>query len=224
MGYRIQKIYVGTHQVRPAGRQPTSSTLLYLPLENNLNDPYNSITASASSWITFTTQDWVACAYSNDNYAVYLLDIPNDHTSCCWVKTDFDGNWMVYWCEDNILDPIPGASNSGYTFQPTLNASWTYYFYDKSDDYATSTTYTAWWTLVTLTKSWTTVKMYKNSTLIWTWTVAQNFTEKRLQLFTRDVTSQRFKWWASNLIVENKVWTDQEISNYYDQTKWNYWH
>ena len=30
-------------------------------------------------------------------------------------------------------------------------------------------------------------------------------------------------YWISKVIIEDRVWTAQEIADYFDQTKWDYW-
>ena len=35
--------------------------------------------------------------------------------------------------------------------------------------------------------------------------------------------NRHFQWGMSNVIVENKTWTQQEISDYFDSTKSLYW-
>ena len=78
---------------------------------------------------------------------------------------------------------------------------------------------------ITVTFNWSnTIKLYMNWVLdgtnssgtvpswsiIWVWGYTANNTNVR-------------KWWISEVIVENKVRTDQEIANYYNRKKSNYW-
>jgi hypothetical protein len=37
------------------------------------------------------------------------------------------------------------------------------------------------------------------------------------------VAVNNYVWWADELIFENKVRTSDQVLNYYNLTKWNYW-
>ena len=82
------------------------------------------------------------------------------------------------------------------------------------------------WYLVTFTRSWTSTALYINGSLIWTWTGDKTWTHNiRFKLNNAgDTSSSTYSnnaYW-SELIWESKVRTADEITNYYNQTKWNY--
>ena len=72
---------------------------------------------------------------------------------------------------------------------------------------------------------WTTATVYKD------WTVANSsiFVEQVLWWdgtaiwYNSFVNWRYWLWYLSEIILENKVRTAQEIQDYYDQTKANYW-
>ena len=81
------------------------------------------------------------------------------------------------------------------------------------------------WYHVVGTQEGSTVKMYVNWTLIWTKTRPSYSTPNWWRLWAQFTAAAAAKYvgYISNAILENKVWTAQEILDYYNQTKANYW-
>ena len=98
-----------------------------------------------------------------------------------------------------------------------------------ADDYwaqAFAETCSTWvWYYVTAVQEWNTVKGYLNWVLKWESTTRPNQTPTWWSLWAVHETthSDKYIWYMSDVILEDKARTAQEISDYYDFTKSNYW-
>ena len=98
-----------------------------------------------------------------------------------------------------------------------------------ADDYwaqAMAETCSAWiWYNVVATQEWSTVKAYLNWEYIGESTTRPSQIPTWWSLWAVHISSHsdKYIWYISNAILENKARTAQEISDYYNQTKSNYW-
>ena len=203
--------------------KPWDNTIAYFPLDsvNQLSDITWHYTLTKNWTVTFT-----------DNYASFWwsgrLD-SNINTTVSWT--------IVFWLNSNSWwssEQVPIAKwgsgtryyrrwfhkNSSNTLNVMINDSW-----------SSITTLTSWvWYLIAYTIEWVwtsscTQKVYVNGSTI----PNVNITAP---LYNDVNTYVRMWWWhntynynwkLSKVILESKVRTAQEISDYYDQTKWDYW-
>jgi len=235
MGYKIKRILVGTQQVRPYRYNPWANTIAYYPFDTNFNDymgNYN-LTAKAGS-PSITTLNWVKCCYFNGssdiwNDSLHMSTIWTTFTVCAWV--------YVLWDEMAVMNNIYWAWSSY-----SVNWVWLFFYtnwlwwrwqswynstmtlvenqisYSKNRWYFVCTTYTNW-----------TYKMYVN----WVQTVTQSATpwfssSSLFRIWWSNFNDNRWEryfsnWYVSREIIENKVWTADEIDLYYRTTKSNYW-
>lgn len=212
--------------------KPWTNTVLYLPLESNCNDYswnwYNWTWNSASYTTSWTTKN---VAYFNGSYIdLSTFRITEDNTTInVWVKSTSTNTWQ------EIFD----ANASGSTTSTTY--FWYNWPWNVSNQYGMqhavpwwnySIAYTSWWPFqnvwknicVVMNTSW--IKIYMNwilqsasSNISWrmVWTPNASI------WWRKNWNTNFFRWYISEFIWENKVWTDTEISNYYNQTKSNYW-
>lgn len=84
------------------------------------------------------------------------------------------------------------------------------------------------WTNVIMTISWVwwIMNFYVNWTKIWDSVNLWNFTAPtsplNLSLYY-DNSGGYFNWLIDEVIIENKVWTPEQIKKYYTYTKWRFW-
>ena len=220
--YRLSKIYVGQTQVRPKPWfTPWANTLAYLKLENDANDSsWNSHNGTASN-ITYTTlSTWKKVATFAGNSTIVL----NSSLFSSWV---FTCNIYVYWTwfgtsELNVIMWNANSDSQWYysdhywgTLRWCVNNT-----IIQNTGYVTDT-----WFLYTITHDGSTIRMYKNwsllTTVSYSWTT---YTVRNFYLWYRAYGNDRYwKWYMSEFICENRVWSDADISAYYNKTKWNYW-
>jgi hypothetical protein len=226
MWYKLNKIYVGTQQVRPSGWQPWANTIAYYPLNSTttVNDmkgfgtSYN-LTASGTGvaydtlWAIFTWWDMT------------LPSIPESpRTVSFWFKVNNwgDGNWrwvlnlqiqnpstnlIIQWTystPDNIFlaqSDIPSAKQWSLTGRDDGKWKlWTYVWENNSCSFYMN------WEQIGTANSWSSMP---SNPLDWT--------------LWRNVWNWHQYCNISELIIENKSRTATEISNYYNLTKSSYW-
>ena len=231
---KVNKIYVWDKQVRPYKFNPWVNTLAYYPLSSTttVNDMSWNNRNLTNTNVTFGTYQWVDCAYFSWNGCqlrnTSFPDVRStDWTVACWSYFVWNGStWngnldeiLWRWGGNTWVRFDCYGSTSSYL---KFLLSWCYPEYNLKD--------VSSWVFTVSTYNATTYdrKFYVNWQLQWTWSWQMNSNYVNYFTFsnTQDnssSTSKRWKWWASGLIVENKIWTEQEILNYYNQTKSNYW-
>jgi hypothetical protein len=227
MWYKLNWIYVWNQKVRPSGWKPWANTIAYYPLtsETTVNDMSGNNHNLTNSWASFWTYWNVSCVSLNwsSNYLLgNIWDISlYSHTINIWVYVKWE--WMInmygqwdpnhkwwaeviqyhqskfrysYWYDD--LDSTNTYSINGWH---NVCAQW-----DRTSN--KQIIYVDW------VAQWDRTPTYTHT--IWN---TQNFT-----LWKNSVYSEAyFNWYISEYIIENKIWTAQEIVNYYNNTKANYW-
>lgn len=200
---------------------PWENTLVYAPFKNDLLDhSWNGISLTAKGTPTLSTYSGVNCAYLWQLTALYTASLTlSEYTMSVWVSQQWGigseyiilaqwkhantWNWVRWWLYQNKF--TASIVFVGYSTQYTVNYSW--------------------WHLVTFTRSWSSFKMYWDGEYKWTYNI--NYTMENIfqinDWYDFDNTSNQWKGYYSNWIVENKVRTAEEISNYYNSTKSNYW-
>lgn len=203
---------------------PNKNTVAYYPLDstNTVNDLSWNWYNFTNSWASFWTYDNVNCVYFNGSSYLY-----RDYIN--WVATD-NTKTVSVWVKSST---IPWANN----FKCFV------WFFDNS---------WAWWTLQIgdkwkLEQIWTNI--YSSATLSWThlcgvwdgstlylyanWVLASSSSMPTLWTPTRwkfslwagyiNSVEYNYTWYLSNVILEDKARTAQEVSDYYNSTKANYW-
>lgn len=212
--------------------QPWVNTICYYPLDstNTVNDlSWHSYTLTNSWGVTFWTNQWVDCAWftswGSSSWSRWLYRTSD--TIITPQSTDLTFHvWLYKWSETMYYNPriigrygypiftyasrskISTADSTAYGITPVEWAwflfSCVYKYSDKTWAYYLNGVYQN-------TQSNSTQASYSNSWIV---------------LGTRDNLStgygDKWSWWMSNLIIENKAWTAQEVADYYDQTKSNY--
>ena len=235
MWYKLKRATIrvnGTEkQIRPKSWwQPWVDTLIYYDFEHTTwttesNQASNSNYNGTYSW---TPTIWTLASGkkyfdTEDTYIVYssngISDLNyNNSTICVWIKPQSNngawfgqrwwwGSWWTIFCE---------------TYQWTMNLNlWLENYYIS----ATAPTQDAWHNIV-ITNNWTVMTGYIDWVSIWTVNVTTTTWNKVLNIgavSTTDGASSGHtdaSFWS--VILENKVWTAQEVSDYYNQTKSNY--
>lgn len=227
-----------------AGWQPWVNTLAYWKLEWDYNDEtwnYNG-TWISTSFVTDSTTwfDVMACPWTWVNY-MFVDTLPSTTTDQFTLlirakqnftyedyRNLFGTHTTPSWHGWSNNDWLRMATESGSLF----NISW--YGYSASlweiTNYVSTSELQNWWlywyTFDRLTKE---CKFYYNWIYKWSHTYSIQPTTWWLDSFTlwqwynRSDSDRAYKGWISHTILENKIRTDQEFSDYYNQTKWDYW-
>jgi hypothetical protein len=185
--------------------KPWANTIAYYPLKSWVNDGKWSGTLYnlTNSWIIFGDLWWVTCAnFNGSSYAsgsFYAYGTWN-FTASVWGYRTSNNQWVR-----RCMGVIALVMNSK----------------DWYVEWTSAPTPLNTWTNIVFTITWGRLKIYSNGTLY----LDTNFSNNlpwTLYLGENDAGSFKLNWWLSELIFENVAWTQQEIQDYYDLTKWNY--
>lgn len=225
-----KEVWLGNHKVRPTGWTPWVNTKLYLPLNWDVKDPYNNVTyswgawsASYATWSTgvqaanFTWSNAIALWASTNlcnsywNTICFRFTTNSSNNQRCEFNYNsnsyFFGLWVNWWKAQCFLNNT--WSNSGWNTGSTTISSWTKH-------------------LLTMTRAFNgTVKLYLDNNLELSYSVGW-FKGLSYQYWQwigsgRTWNSEFWRWMIKDFIIEDKIWTATEISDYYNQTKWDYW-
>lgn len=234
-GNSLSEIYVWDKLVRPSGWKPWANTLLYLPLESDTKDySWNWRNVTNSGTITYNTIWWWKWATGGSNG--YLTVTPTN-----FITSSLTGGTISFRFYKSTNTTWTRAME--FAIQNNVHflfdvQSWPVmrYYVDDASNRTASILSNAFslnvWSNIVVTLNGATIKMYKNWTLentitsttssprwIWPSTLQQG-----QKIFANRNGSSTWGSWnyLSNIIIENVVWGDGDVTNYYNQTKWNY--
>lgn len=199
----------------PTPREPWANTIAYLPMKTDLLDHSGTWTTATVSW-TVSLTDWHWYFNGGKIYGS-LSSIPTSYTISMWLKaTSLPAHWKTITCIWQY--------NSHGNFWFWLRETYNNFCYSRRDaDYPTwPIADTTNWYLATITYTSWTVALYIN----WTYNTGTSaFPTTALwtsDYIISDSFGANFYWYINDYIVEDKVWTAQEVSDYYNSTKSNY--
>lgn len=233
MWYKLKRIMMRPNgvekQVRPKWWwQPWANTVLYCPLSSNTQDMssyHRTITVDTTTYpwwqVTTWTYDGVASTYFYKGFLFFpLTDVSyQNYTTQVFLNYVWPRNDQWKFLFSLLWSSWVFDGNSDAAFVSNTNY-WSIY---ASGDKISTTSPSSWWHLITLTRSWNTVNLYVDATLVVSWIASNTTTYQYWTLWNRNNWNQTIGWWLSEFIIENKTWTQQEVSDYYNQTKANYW-
>ena len=212
--------------------KPWANTVWYRPLQNDCKDYswnwYDGTWNSPSYTQSWTT---INVAYFNWSYIdLSNFRITEDNTTInVWVKSNSTNTWQ------EVFDATWGSTGNSVTYfwynwpWDVSNQYWMQHAYNGGS-YAK--VYTSWWPFqdvwknICVVMNTSGVKIYMNwvlqtttSTLSW----QMNWTPNASIWWRKYWNTNFFRWYISEFIWENKNRTDEEILNYYNKTKKNYW-
>lgn len=235
----VKEVYVWTTKVRPSWYTPWSNTIAYYPLTSTttVNDMSGNNRNLTNNGTQFWTYWWVSCAYFPQGNSkklywtlpltwnqiftinVYIWRIWNSYNAAntwsqIFVLWNTGSSWWCFWTA--IKDSTSSTPNR-------------YINYTRWSDKLSSYTNTTWHReLITVTNDTSTIKMYRDGTLINDNSISfsvnsTNFTIGSFPTSANDNRYQNFYWYMSEFIVESKTWTATEILDYFNTTKSKYW-
>lgn len=214
---------------------PNANTVAYRPLNSTttVNDQsWNSYNLT-QTWGSFGTYNGVDCFYNGNSTAGYFdltswANIPTgnaDRTILMWAyPTGYNSSYSRYFIDY-------GGSSAGTAVYVDINTSWKPY----ASIYSTGITgsnamSTSSWSLLTFTSTGNTFNFYVNWASIWSssWTInttaiSSSYPLRLMRQNTASSSNYQVRGYISEVIIENKTRTADEIANYYNQTKANYW-
>ncbi len=203
-------------------RQPWANTILYVPMKDDLIDHSNNHLTLTNSWVSLASNEatidvWYFNGSSDINWADNISFGSWDFHVWVWLKMTstinsqfcfaWTARWNVFmWYQTIWWNKLWIGRNDvawDSIFRQTLSTNTRYYvsFDRASSDFTISLNTSP---LGTLTNgySYDTSWWYK----IW-----------------NDGNWNYINWYMSNFIIEDKAWSAQEITDYYNQTCADYW-
>ena len=214
MWNKIQRIYVGDHyQVFPSWK-PWTNTIGYRPLKSNLKDysgnGYDFTTYSGTtSYVNWMVQTTGKLSRNN-----LITSLGNNFTILMYTV---QANWETYLftsSDRNYSNFYIGTNGTKARIMWWNNNVW---YWPNVDFSGGGTPHLLVWV-----REWgSTVKLYIDWVKVGTSTVSAAIPSATYMVLWNVVSNTlSAKYW--NLIMENRVWTDQEIADYYNQTKATY--
>lgn len=227
---KIKEIYLWTTKVRPPVRSPSSSTVLYCPLKNNVSDAtwnHSMSITTTSYWTVAKDSTWFY--YFNWGYITSEnRSWPNEITLSARVKrynkhSSADG-WAYFfsWHYRN------GSPYHYFGIQAWTTGRWAEYtvYNGSARTYSWTALPLQTRTHVVMTYSSTSwLKAYQNGSQIGSVSTTWNITSYSWPTnigATFAYGEQYFEWYLSEIILENTPRDATKVSDYYNRTKWNY--
>ena len=201
---------------------PTANTVAYYPLTSvsQLQDMswHNHTLVNKNNLVSFWTNYWVSCAYFPWNSANYLF-VDNPTYLPSWNAARTMSIWGYFVGSTNV-DSLMMFWGQWSTRQLCwlFVYQWWVYFAWYSADTSRYTFSKNVWHLVTMTYDWSTVRLYLDGSLQGSIGTTLSTTTPLFWIWWHWSTHYWY-WWLSDAIVENKVRTATEITNYYNATK-----
>ena len=208
--------------------QPWANTLFYLPLTSNANDTSWNGRNGTTANVTFSS-NWAYCiwdlsAWNNGTITTATFTMWTTYTINLWVKAEQTLSW------NRQIDLQRRWSWPARYVLFYANTNWfTCILWNGSNQNWNSITasFSMWttWHNVCLTRSWSNVYIYADGTLLtsWNWTYAVDPTYFNIGNDPWSDAEYTASSYIKDYIMENQVRSAQDIADYYNQTKWNYW-
>ena len=211
--------------------QPWVNPIFYIPLNQDITD--YSLTPKTLSWTWTANYSLISWTKYGARFSAWSINLPASAFSSIWDETlSFWAN-VSSWQNDKMMCDQDTWNNDNLSFR-VYTSSWDLSFRAFGVNSGAWINFTqpsanAWHHYV-MTRNATTweVIVYCDNVLKWnwtgnTWTFSSN-NKGQLWSVWDGSSSYRFTnltMW--DFILENRVRTAQEIADYYNQTKWDYW-
>ena len=201
--------------------QPWINTIAYYPLNSTYTDTDQSWNNNNGTTVWTLTYWNNYCQFSSWNYITIPTIIPywnNPYTISVWYNTS-DSSWHqnVVYCQVNSGIDNTGSALFVYQWHLYYWGKWNY-DWDITDVSISNDT----WYNIVFTYTWTQLKCFVNGVSKWTFTRTISSTAPNIANIGKG-SPEICIGKTSNLIIEDKVRTTQEIQDYYNQTRWDYW-
>lgn len=244
----VSKVFVWDTQVRPNGWRPWANTIAYYPLNST-----TTVHDMSGNWYNLTNWNstpfeiyyWVNCAKfttSNRNFfecsSLNAVTLWNIFTVSFRYNSNYPSNTSKAETQYKYVNMTKMSNyrwwnfgfrkNGGstqYSYGLEILNNWSSYFIGRNN--TNFPTANIWHNEIGIYNNGT-LSFFFDGTLIWTrtWTI-QSTTDCILEIgrcvWSSSTIDSYYQWWMSEIIIENKARTAQEIADYYNQTKGNYW-
>lgn len=220
-------------------RVPWTNTVAYYPFTStstNIDQSWNGHTLTTFTWITFETiASWLSVArfswsssWNSCKVQSWDFTMNNRWTLSIWANPEHNGwgypdKYILFRASKNPnVEPtiwMHTARSGVYTARNRWNWVWVEY-------YSTVLPIVDWnWHHFLVTASWTSLSLYIDWIFVWdnTTTVPSMTDTGRIFIGSNDDNYYWYKWLLSEAIFEDRVRAIQEVVDYYNNSKSNYW-
>lgn len=211
---KIKKVYLGRKQIYPDWWSPGENTVFYIKWEWDIVDYWPNNLTFTNNLVT-VTDNYLNFPWTSKNRLVTSwANIPENHTLntrmyITWIGTSYYPRIVASWSTDAYIALYIWSWGTPYTL-----------WYNNRSDNGTILPNNTWFNLVITKESWWQAKAYINSTLTntensasvnyWTWII----------IWCKYASQwDSYQGRMAHIILESKVRTDQEISDYFNKTK-----
>ncbi len=221
--HELKNAYIGEYQEK---WQPWANTVAYYPLTSasTVNDMSGNNKNLTNNWISFWEFNWVDCAYNaSSNYIRWDIG-----SRIIWSSITVNGWFYKTGGNREIYAYMLGSTESNHTFilqwkSSKLNLA---FWYDDLQSTSTLSNNTRYNICCIFDKTTQSQFIYINWVMDATRVTSNwlNISNTTMTIFNANITSypDYLYWGISNLIIEDKARTAQEIADYYNLTKSNY--
>lgn len=223
MWYKLTWMYIWQQKVRPSEWKPWANTIAYYPLESDANDyswngydwvavdvTYTTLSSWKNVWTFNGSTSKIDVVSSLVTWSPFTLNIwayKNTNDFVCVFSNENHNTWAGIYVD--YYNQVSKFRFSTWAANASINVSW-------SNGVWYNRVFTYDWTTAIVYKDWTVANssafvdqvLWWNGTAIW---------------YNSWVNWRNWLWYLSEIILEDKARTAQEIQDYYDQTKWDYW-
>lgn len=239
MWYKLKRIMMRPNgvekQVRPGGWQPWVNTVAYRPLTSTttVNDQSWNSNTLTNVWVSFITYNGISCARVTWNIDDMHSPVAYLYWNISWLPTWASPRTYSLWM---YQDNAASSRDATYIFQWTASTNRMVYvaqwldgsgnaFISQYGSWSSTTPPTIWQRHnVVVVYDWSKFVYYVNAVEKISWTYTINTWSNKFSMWWASENNgwNSFNWAFSNVILEDKARTAQEVADYYNLTKANY--
>ena len=210
--------------------KPWANTLAYYKLETDLLDySWNNYNIVNNQWVTFTTLNWIKCAYWNGNVWAYSNNnIFASGTSTFTVSIWFKKVWNLSHPQCLWWFGQPNSSQSAWAWIHTTSpwwsipAWWLMIWRWWNDTYSWYQTNTNWTNAIFIYSGWR-MKVIVNWNKVYDNTYSYNINAKPNRIFMNWNDTDKLQWYLRENIFENIARTEEYAKEYFKKSKKLFW-
>ena len=240
MWYKLKRIMMRPNgvekQIRPIWWQPWANTVAYYPLtsQTTVNDQSWNSNTLTNVGVSFITYNGVSCARITWN-------TDDDHSPVAYLYWNI--SWLPTWANPRTYslwiyqDNAASLKNATYIFQWMASynnmvyvAQWVDWggnaFISQYGAWSNTIPPTIWQRHnIVVVYDWSKFVYYMNAVekIVWTYTIDTSGDKFSIWWASENLAWNSFNWAFSNVILEDTARTAQEVEDYYNLTKDNYW-
>lgn len=198
-------------------RQPWANTIAYYPFDTDYVDASGNSPTATKQGTNIWLHKWIDCLDLNNSFAIVdwinNLNNVNEFTLCVWVYPYWKTWINYYW----------NANRWGSWFDISPYTTWWIRWWNTTDTQSSVPAISEWWHLLAQiwVVGWAGSRVVDGqwTTLIASWLTAPGNQTDKLYIGALADGTWANSWYMSKLILEDKAWSVQEMTNYFNQTK-----